>query len=422
MKKQLQVNKVIHLLVLFILLLSLTGCWDRNEIDKRAYVIAIGLDKAKNESDIKITYLISNPEFGSQIQGGSTEEPAQETITFETNDLVTARTTANAVVAKEITYDMLKVILVSEELAKDENFIRWMYDATKDIEIRRNISFVVTKEAPSKFIEKNKPKLETRPHKYFELMLQRGAEAGMSPESELYNYFRITEADAGLYLAAYATSEKTSGGSREAEDEDDLFAGQFHPEGKTNNTQFFGSAIFKEGKMIGKLTGEDTRLTIIMNDILNATDILTTFPDPFNKKYRLGARIVKKRNNEVNVNLEKTPGTIDVTIPLKIKILTDHSMVNYATSKEKRDVLKKYLEERLTEKFEELVKKTQEEYKAEPFAWSLYVRKQFLTIPEYKDFDWMKSYPDMKVSIKVNIQFGEFGRQGELPNLEKMRD
>ena len=40
-------------------------------------------------------------------------------------------------------------------------------------------------------------------------------------------------------------------------------AGQLDTKGKTNPTQFLGSAIFKEGRMIGKLSAEETRACLL---------------------------------------------------------------------------------------------------------------------------------------------------------------
>lgn len=88
MKRHKAVYKVI---CLFILLLSLSGCWNQSQIEERAYVIAIGLEKAKDDNQIKLTYLIANPEYGSQIQGGGTEEAPQEIISFVTDDITTSR-------------------------------------------------------------------------------------------------------------------------------------------------------------------------------------------------------------------------------------------------------------------------------------------------------------------------------------------
>lgn len=417
MKRHKRVKKII---CLFILLLTLSGCWNQSQIEERAYVVAIGLDKAEDENQIKLTYLIANPEFGSQIQGGGTEEPPQEIISFVTDDITTSRNAANAVIAKEITYDMLRVMVVSEEFAKDKDFIRWMYDTTKDPEIRRNVHLVVSKENSSKFFENNKPKLETRPHKYFEMALKRGIETGMLPNSELIQYFRITEADADLFLAMYGTTKQDN--DDQDQNNDHFTAGEFQYSGKTNSTNFAGSAVFKEGKMIGKLTADETRVSILLNKTLNSTDVLTTFTDPFNEKYRIAARVNKRKSNKVDMDLKSDIPKIDLNIPIEIEVLSAHSMADFKKDISKRRKLKKSIEKELTKKIKKLVKMTQDEFKGEPFGWSLIARKQFRTISAYEDFDWMKSYPDMKVSVDVVVTFGDFGRQSELPNMKEIRD
>ncbi|TFI47742.1 hypothetical protein E4O93_11175, partial [Diaphorobacter sp. DS2] len=186
--------------------------------------------------------------------------------------------------------------------------------------------------------------------------------------------------------------------------------------------QFVGAAVFKEGRMIGRLTGEETRLSGLLNNTISKSDILTSFPDPFDERYRIAARIIQKEANVVKMNLKNGESAIDVTVPLYMEILSDHSMVNYAKHSGKRNHLKQYIEERITQKMNDLIAKTQEEYKGEPFGWSLIARRHFSTVPEYEKFDWMKSYPNMKVNVAVKIKFGEFGRQSELPSLEQMRD
>ncbi|MFZ3578737.1 Ger(x)C family spore germination protein [Virgibacillus sp. DJP39] len=412
---------VIKLTCLLVVLLSLSGCWNQSQIEERAYVIAIGIDQAEKDNRIQITYLIANPEHGSQALGGGTDEPPHQIISFVTDDITTARNTANAVIAKEITYDLVEVLAVSEDFAKDKDFIRWMYDVTKDPEIRRDVSMLVTKEKTSEFFKNNKPKFETRPHKYFKQVLKRGVETGMLPESDLIQFFRITEADADLFLAMYGSTEKEENGEQDSGN-DHFSAGDFEFKGRTNQTNFAGSAVFKEGKMIDKISADETRISIILNPLLNASDILTTYEDPFNEKFRVAVRVNKKKSNKMEMDLKAVTPTIHVSIPFEIEVLSAHSMIDYAKDLEKRAKLKKSIEKELKQKIENFVKKTQEEFKAEPFHWSLLARKEFLTVPSYKKFDWMKTYPEMKIEIDVVITFGQFGRQSQLPKLKEIRD
>ncbi|WP_052130088.1 Ger(x)C family spore germination protein [Ureibacillus sinduriensis] len=339
-------------------MLLLSGCWDQTNIDKRAYVVAIGLDKAEEEQQYKVTYLISNPELSKQQAG--TNEPGKETITFNTNDLLTAKKIANTVIAKEISYNLLTVLVVSEELAKDKYFLRLIYDSIKARDITRDTPLIVSKENASKFLSDNNPRLETRIHKYFELIMESGSESGFIPNSTLHSFFKITEGDADLFLAAYGTTEVSGKDNNNNNDilNDDFLAGEFEVEGETNKTQLIGSALFKEGKMIAKLTAKETRIAVLLNDTLDMGELLTTYPDPDNEQYRIGVRVMKKEDNKVNMQLTGNLPSIDVEIPIRVDILANHSMKNYSKDTKEREELKKYLEEQMTKEIEALVKKT----------------------------------------------------------------
>lgn len=418
MKKQAKITKLI---LIFITLLFLAGCWDMEEIDKRAYVLGIGLDKSDVKGFLKVTYLISNPEAGSTQEGGSGNEPTHEIITLNASSFIHSENLANAVIAKGITYDILDFFIVSEELAKDKDFIRYFYDATKDRDVRRDTKLIVTKEKASTFIDQNQPKLETRRHEYFETLFINATKIGFIPNSEIHNFFRITEADADLFISAYATTEQDEITAKKNED-DDLIAGNMKVTGKTNPAQFLGSAVFKEGKMIGKLSVQETRITQMLNKWTEKPSFLVSMPDPFKKDYLITARFTQLLEPDVTVDVSRPAPKIMVKLPILAEILTDHSMVNYANDEEKRNELKENIISGFETRINDFIKRTQEEFKADPFGFSLSARKHFLTIPQWENYDWMKSYPNADISVSVEVKFGEFGRQSKLPKFERIRD
>ncbi|MFD1851479.1 Ger(x)C family spore germination protein [Oceanobacillus bengalensis] len=415
------VNLPCKLALFSLFFLLLTGCWDQTEVEQLAYVVAIGLDKPEDvkEGLVEITYLIANPQSGAKVGG---DEPPREIISFSVNDFINARNLANTVIAKQISYDLLRFIIVSEEFAKDDDFIKWMYDATKATDFRRDLRILVSKESPSTFMQNNEPLVDKRPHKYFDLIFKRGKETGTIPPGELFSFYRITESDANVFLGVYATTEQEEEGARQ-EDSDQIIAGEFDSSGETNTTQFAGSAVFKEGKMIDTLTIEETRLSFLLSNIFEKPrEILTAMPDPFDEDYQLTTRIQRDGNIDMNMDLEKEKPTIDVTVPIVLEVMTNHSMNNYSDDVKKREKLEDSLEDTLTQKFEDLIKKTQEEFGAEPFGWSLIARKEFLSIPEYEEFNWMKTYPEMEINVNVNLRIDKFGRQIRLPDLDEVRD
>jgi spore germination protein KC len=415
-----QYKNLIKISIMVIIILSLTGCWDKKELDQKAYVIGIGLDTHEKEGKITVTYLIANPEVGSQQSGGGTPESPEEVLSLVADDFISSRNTANTVISKEISYDLLSVIIVSEELARKPDFIRVIYSAAKDREIKRNTDLLITKESAETFILNNKPLLETRPHKFFEFMIGRGKETGMIPNTDLNDFFKVAESDADLFLGIYATTER--GRDKDITSDDDFMAGEVQFGGKTNDAQFIGSAVFKEGKMIGKITGEETRISSLLDNTWKLEDFKTTFKDPFDERYRISARFSKQRKNRHTFKQRHGKAIIDINVPVYVEILSDPSMVNFAKNKDKIAELKKSMTKTMEEHLSQYIKYTQEEFKGDTFHLSVPIRREFLTLQEFRDFDWMKSYPNAEINVSVDIRFGEFGRQTRLPSLQEVRD
>jgi spore germination protein KC len=401
-------------LLFLVMVCLLTGCSDREELEDRSYVIGLGIDKSEHKGKIKVTMLLANPEVGSMQGGGGSTEKPREIITFNVNDFIAAKGTANSIISRKINYDFLKIIIVSEKYAMDKNFPTTISDTQKDKEIRMNTYLAVSKENASDFFVENKPKMETRPHKYFQYMVDHGIENGMIPDSTLFRYFKTLERGTDLYLAMYTTAIKSKKTKYKSEDE--YMAGQEDATGELDDTQFIGSAVFKNGVMTNKLTGQETRIVNILDDTTDIKDILIDIPDPFsNKGGQFAARIMKRENNKVKMkNLKGTKPQMIITIPLKVEIMTNPSMVSY-TSEKNRQILKKQVISFLKVMNENLFKKSQTKLKGVPYPLSLYARPYFLTIKEFEKFNWGKSFIRADIIVKPEIEIIDYGKQSKKP-------
>ncbi|SDK23664.1 Ger(x)C family spore germination protein [Sediminibacillus albus] len=409
------------LLMFTVLLVPLAGCYDQTEVEQQSYVIAIGLDKTDDEGTFRITFQAANPEVGSTLSSGGSQEEPRETVTLEGNDLIAAKDTANSVMTKQIALDHTKVVVVSEELARSGEFLRIIQAATRTTELRRSVQIIVSKENASDFLKNNQPLLETRPHKYYQYMLTRATQTGIIPESEIHRFFQITEGDADAFLAIYATTEQTE--PKETGNEDQYIAGEIPVEGG-NPTQFMGSAVFVEGKMIDILSGQETRVANILDDTMDMEALYSTFPDPKDKRYRIATNFSKDRPTDVKIEYHKNqPTKINVTIPFTIEVVGVPSLVDYSKNKENRKLLEAYIPKLAEEQANNLVKKTQEQYKTDIFYWSLYIRKYFTSIDEYEKADWNnKIYPNAEINVDYKLKQLYFGKMIDDSNLGEVRD
>ncbi|WP_338451229.1 Ger(x)C family spore germination protein [Niallia oryzisoli] len=410
-----KIIKVCKLFVFMVIICSMTGCWDREELEENAYVIGLGLDRSKYDGKIKVTMLIANPEVGSlQGGGGSTEKP-REIISFDANDFIAAKATANSVISRDISYELLKVIIVSEDFAKDQDFVPVIFDTLKDKEIRTDTYLAVCKEKAFEYFKKNKPRMETRPHKYFQFMIKHGIDNGLIPDSTLFRYYSAMDRGTDLFIAMYTTTEREK--NPKFKEEDQYTAGQLNVSGDLDNTQFTGSAVFKNGVMIDKLNGLETRIVNILDDTTDIKDIIVDMPDPFSDNTKqMAARIMKTKNNKIKMNVRGDKSKIDITVPLNVVIMSNPSLVNYAQEPKKQQVLKEHIAKNTKSIFEELIKKTQTELKGSPYPLSVYARKYFKTYQEFQQYNWKKSYPKAELTVKPDIKIIDLGAQKKVLN------
>ncbi|WP_066073748.1 Ger(x)C family spore germination protein [Neobacillus soli] len=407
-----QKTKIIsRILLLFVIVFSLTGCWDREELEDRSYVIGLGLDHSKHKGKIKVTMLLANPEVGSMQGGGGSTEKPREIISFDANDLIVAKVTANAIISRLISYDLLKIIVVSEEFARDPKFWNIISDVSYDKEIRMNAYLAVSKEKASEYFLKNNPKMETRPHKYFQYMIDHGIENGLIPDSTLFRLFRTTERGTDLFLAMNTTAVMEKHPKFKGEDE--YYAGQVNASGELDDTQFIGSAVFWNGVMIGKLTGQETSIINTLDDTTNISDFLVNIPNPFpGIRKSFAVRVLKREKNKVKMNLKGPRPKIFITLPLNFDIMSNPSMVDFS-KKKNREILKKEIARHLKKENEEVLKKAQKELKGAPYPLSFYARKYFGTIQEFEKFNWAKSYLKADIYVKADIEIVDYGKKAK---------
>ena len=139
------------------------------------------------------------------------------------------------------------------------------------------------------------------------------------------------------------------------------------PQKSGDPVQMIGSAVFKNGKMIGTLTGEETRISLFLRKKGLSHSTIQSFPDPINDKFRISVRVMKKGKTKVKVNTKKDPPEVNVTVPITIQVFSDPSLNNYTTDLKNQNLLKQSIKKDLETKTAELIKRTQTELKASHF-------------------------------------------------------
>ncbi|MDW8800842.1 Ger(x)C family spore germination protein [Clostridium sp. A1-XYC3] len=415
-------RKVSFFMILILVVTLFSGCWDKVEIEEQGYVAAIGIDKG-SEKMMRITFQITNPKAGggsgNTPQGGGGNSQPSDIITVEAPGLLTARELVSVSVTRRISLSHAKILVVGEDLAKTKEFFRALESSLRDKEIRRAMSLMISREKAEDFIRQNKPILEDRPEKFFQFMARRWRDTGLvPPNSNLNRFMQRTEEGGSLFLTTYGTAKNFS--DKDGKNEADFLPGQVNKKGG-NPTEIIGSAVFKEGRMIGSLTGDETRLVAILRPKPEVRSMVFTFPDPLNEKYRTVGRVIKQQKTKIHVDITEGAPVIDVTVPISIDILSIPSFESYPEDMNKQAILKNSIESYLEKESMKVVQKSQRDLNGDPFLWELAARKKFLTYDDYKGYDWMKKFPKAEITIHYKVNLKSFGKQLNPPEKQDIK-
>jgi spore germination protein len=175
-------KRIIALIVSMILLL--TGCWDRVEIEERGFVIGAAIDMAKKkeaeeqaaqEEEGKpqgkqryvLTYQFVNP-AGLQTSGqGGGDGEAYVNITSEGDTLFEITREMATRTSRSPYFGHIKLIVVSEEIARTKQFANVIDFYLRDHEMRRGAQIMIAKGDARKVLEV-KPKVEKLPVMYIQ--------------------------------------------------------------------------------------------------------------------------------------------------------------------------------------------------------------------------------------------------------------
>ncbi len=150
-----------------LLCLLLCSCYDATEVDDLAYVVALGIDKGE-EKKMKVTFQYAVPlniSGGVDSKGG--ESAPLFSATFETDAIHLATDIANDKMAKITDLSHLKLIVFSEEIAKD-GITEFRRDLKEDFEIRPDTSLAVCQGSALECLEAVSSPLELNPSRFYE--------------------------------------------------------------------------------------------------------------------------------------------------------------------------------------------------------------------------------------------------------------
>ncbi len=411
-------KKSIIFLVLLLITLLFSGCYDSQEIDDYAYITLMGIEKGVSDN-LRLTFQV--PQFsemagaggGGGSNGQEEEKTEKENFSIESSSVLSAVAAVNANIPKILNFLHLKAIVISEELAQSGDLAEYVLPLLRYRQIRGNTNIIICKGSAQEFVRTAKPYLGSLVTETLEELIERSRYTGFYPDLTLGLLSDQIKSPYSQLMGIYGAINKGenfeengpeySGGYKIP---NDFYAGDTPRKGG-QELELLGTAIFDGDKMVGKLTGFESQLVHLVRGDLKRS--VFTIPDPNSPGNIIPIEIKEFESPKIKINTKDEKPQIDLKLSMEGDITSIQSRINYEHFDYIiEDTFEKYLEENIQKTF---IKG--QALNVDVFRFGNQAARNFLTIPEWENYKWLEKVKEATLNVKVNFTVRRTGKLHE---------
>ena len=366
-------KKLSFYLITLFLCIILAGCAETNILDRIGLTTLVGYDIGSEEENIKTTAVIRevSPEFQSNV----------EVVTAEEATSKGARVKTNRKLSKKIMVGQMRVILFSEEIAKDD--IHYFIDAhLENASVSNGVYMAVVEGPMSSLLEYKYENIEDIGQHIYRL-LEQNIESEYMISSTLHVVARdYYSAGRNIVMPIIKREEEF--------------------------VEISGIALFEDGNMSGRLSAEDSFFVKIIRDNYKHGNFQTKL-----KEEDISPSLMKNSFDEIPLAFDtvksdrklklvnSTTPEFDLNITIKGRLLELRSDIDVGNPKIVEE-LEKGISNNLKREISRVISIGQK-YESDVFgfgeSYRSSVRNSKLTHEK-----WQELYKTMKVNVKVDFK------------------
>jgi spore germination protein KC len=365
-------------ILIFLLFLSLCGCWDRREIEQRMSVSAIAIDQ-KEGGQYEITIQVPIPKqivSGSGSSGGGGGGGGKPVQHYS----ATGKTISEALGKIQEQMNMpyffgnTQVVLFSEAVAR-EGLNPFLDFFRRTQQIRRQLWPVIIK-GNAKEALKVESNIEQIPVDYLRDLLDNGVRMGINSQTTL-----------GMLMSDISSR------SRQAPVLN-------YVEANKNSYRSLGLALFKRDRLIDVVT-DNSEVTPILQLREKLQGMVASVPCPGGKQnivfrpMRVKREISVNKKNELSVNV-KVEGMI-----MENPCRADFSRMDQLNR------FKKQMEDKYKKDAMRVIERAKKQWKTDVFEFG---REVYAYYPEiWKQENWQKQFSNMNIRLQYEVEVESIG-------------
>ncbi len=409
-------RKIIGILMLGILMVTLTSCYDADEIDDMLHVVAIGIDKGISDKwrlTLEFSKMSSGGSGSSQSSGGGESQGEYTYVTIDAPSFFTGIDMLNTALPRKLTFIHAQIIVLSEELAKSGLIGEYIAPLIRFREIRRSSHVFVVKGNASEFLKENKPFIGNMVSKNFQILINESDDTGFFPHVTLEHFYSDLESSYSQPIATLAAVNEFDTFKKEGEPWGTEFitggnytAGEL-PRAGENKIELFGTAVFDGDKMVGELNGDETRYMLMARGEFERG--FFTMRDPQKPALIIPLDVKGPTKPEVRVTFDGLKPIIYLKVHLNADLLAVQSRINYE-NRELKVLLEMEFQQIVKSGIEAVIHKCQG-INADVFMFGDNAKINFLTIDELENYNWNTHFKDAEVNVEVEFAIRRTGTQ-----------
>jgi spore germination protein KC len=379
------IKKAMTLILLLCLTsIFLTGCWDRTEVNDLALILATGIDKGEKKNiELSAQIYIPGGSQGGQQSGMSSGSSSSQSFvrSAEGETIADAMARLQEELTREVFWGQNEVLIIGEKLAKagiSDEIDFWM----RHSEPRIRADVFVSK-GRSKNVLGAKPELERDAAKQLR---------------------KIVKTHIGVQVTVKDLSQMLSGESAAAvlpwvEDLPPSLMDK-----KKEIPIINGAAIFKEGKMVGRLDDKETRGILWPRNEIKSGVITISFEDEDGyislNLLRSHTELIPSIKNDTWSMLIKTNADLEV-----VQNTTKLNLFNPKVIKKAEQKVADEIEQRERLAFSEV----QEKLNTDIFGFADEFQRKYPQIWKQKKDEWNEIFPQVAVSFGTKVKIKRTG-------------
>ncbi len=382
-----------------------TGCWDYQEVDRIASVLALGIDRIPGSETIFLTVQIAKPEGkGSSKQtGGQGGERAYIIMNSEGKSLAEAIINLGKQSTRRILLSHCKTMVLGKDMA--EMGIGEILDDLNRARESRRTNWILTTDKTAKEIIEKDIALERVSARGLDHILQNFKEAGGVIPINFNDFFVRLNGDSHVSFTPLA----------QLDDIDKQVIGRLEKavgrpldsEGKPKTLTIGKTAVFKNHRMVGVLNEDDTRVHRWLVGSPKGSSITLKYDPQAQINGEKGEILFDIKDGKTTITPHISEDGITMNIECTVKVLLHDLEVTDLNVLDPKVVAQLELQAAETMKlqFEHTIDIVQKELKSDCIGFAEKIHNNYPVKWKQIKHNWDEIFPtvDYRVSCKVKI-------------------